>query len=174
MHHKYCLLVLELPPYWWTHRPYSLPQLYIFSSVCLSAAWIMSESSFPNAALAPPHTPLTASRNASPCRSPSNHSSPSGKNLPSPSRALAVTGFSTTWLRFGVQPRLQLSIASVSWSQSTKGEISVVCVPPGTRRQLAKDRREDGEKAQGNCPVVQPCARYWISSFERVRGHLSC
>lgn len=35
----------------------------------------------------------------------------------------------------------------------TKGNIYVFFLPPGTRRQLAKDKREEEEKAQGNCPV---------------------
>lgn len=39
----------------------------------------------------------------------------------------------------------------------TKGNIYVVFLPPGTRRQLAKDKREEDEKAQGNCPVVHLC-----------------
>lgn len=53
----------------------------IFLAVCLLAAWITPESCVEIAALAPPHTALTASRNASPCRSASDHGSPSGKKL---------------------------------------------------------------------------------------------
>lgn len=58
-------------------------QLYIFSRICLlaSAAWIVSDCSLQNTALAPPPALLNTSRNSSPSRSPSTHSSPSGTLL---------------------------------------------------------------------------------------------
>lgn len=39
------------------------------------------------------------------------------------------------------------------WQKNTQKATYVVFLPPGSRRQLAKDKREEEEKAQGNCPL---------------------
>lgn len=81
MDDKYCLYAREAFAHIDKCTDHIRCSCCIFLAVCLLAAWITSESCVENAALAPPHTALTASRNASPCRSASDHGSPSGKKL---------------------------------------------------------------------------------------------
>lgn len=81
MDDKYCLHAREAFAHIDKCTDHILYVSTIFLAVCLLASWITPESCVENAALAPPHTALTASRNASPCRSASDHGSPSGKKL---------------------------------------------------------------------------------------------